>query len=165
MKKLLIVGTAVTLIAGSFATAFAQDNGKHRGHHGPHHLVYMFKTLDTDDSGTVSRAEFEKAGEGRLARADTDKDGALSAAEIDAHLQDRLSRMKERLLNRFDENKDGTISAAEMAAHREERFAKLDANSNGEIERKEIRKAMKEHHRKHGKHRGRGGPDDGGAPE
>lgn len=41
-----------------------------------------FKPMDTDNNGTVSKAEWMKAGHVRFAKADTDKDGVVTPWEF-----------------------------------------------------------------------------------
>ncbi len=67
----------------------------------------MFQKLDTDGSGTVSRAE-ARAGQGRLfARLDTDGDGTISRQEFQVMANKRFAT--------FDLDGDGEISLGEVA--------------------------------------------------
>ena len=73
----------------------------------------MFQKLDTDRSGTVSRAEV-RAGQGRMfARLDTDGDGTISRQEFQA--------MANRRFAKFDLDGDGEISLEEVAQAKSKR--------------------------------------------
>ena len=90
-------------------------------------------------AGGVALAQQAPAGvPQRHARADTDNDGRISQAEF---VQQRVQR-----LTASDANRDGTVTVEErqaaMQTRRAERnashFARLDADSNGAISRREF---------------------------
>jgi len=75
-----------------------------------------------------------------LKAADTDGDGVLSRAEIEAHsLAQLVKRTADRMERRFDFNRDGKVTLEEIERHRAKRFALLDANDDGQLDRREMR--------------------------
>ena len=95
-KTIILAAAAILgagLIAGSVA-AQGMAGGK------------MFKKLDTDGSGTVSRAEVH-AGQGRMfARLDIDADGTISREEFQA--------MADRRFAKIDLDGNGEITREEV---------------------------------------------------
>lgn len=54
------------------------------------HAEQMFKELDTDGNGTITRQEFDAATDAKFDRMDTNKDGTLSADEHRAAMQQHM---------------------------------------------------------------------------
>jgi Ca2+-binding EF-hand superfamily protein len=104
LSKTMILATVTALGAGlivSAAVAQGVAGGK------------MFQRLDTDGSGTVSRAEV-RAGQGRIfARLDSDGDGTISRQEFEV--------MANRRFAKFDLDGDGEISLDEVTQAKSKR--------------------------------------------
>lgn len=90
------------------------------------------------------------AGMDSLKAIDTDNDGTLSRAEIEAFVQKRMiERAADRMEKRLDVNGDGKITLDEIQKQKAKEFAALDRNDDGKLEGKELRAS---HHGKQGKH-------------
>lgn len=87
----------VFMLAGIFTTAqsFAQEGNQERQRQDPDK---MFKTLDTDADGKLSKEEVEKMQRGKLkedfAAIDTNKDSYLDKEELKAYREKRRSERK-----------------------------------------------------------------------
>jgi len=136
--------------------------GMHKGMHGG---KKMFKKLDADKDGIVTRQEAEDGRDKHFTKMDKDKDGIVSVAEIDGMIEKRLRRMQVRMrykmLAKLDSNGDGQIDKEEFDEKTQSMFERADANGDGEITRKEARKmhrgrGMKRYGYGHRKYRGHG---------
>ncbi|RIA46651.1 EF hand domain-containing protein [Hephaestia caeni] len=108
--------------------------------------------IDTDGSGTISRAEMLAAAEARFARRDANGDGQLSGDEMRAphkhrsHRGQRGHRGGHRghgdMLKHLDTNGDGVVTRAEAEAAGATRAAKhfdrIDANKDGRVDQAEV---------------------------
>lgn len=107
-----------------------------------------FRDADTDRSGTLSRAEVEKAIpylSQKFDGIDRNKDGQLSRAELAAwnktHRGGRQAKAAERFRH-ADADGDGAISRAEAAKHAPrlaKRFDQIDADRDGRLTQEELR--------------------------
>jgi len=100
-----------------------------------------FATLDTDNSGTLSRAEIAAAGAARFAALDTDSNGVVSAEELVAGAEGRAANRADKVIAHLDANDDGVLQPEEMtrAARQSARtMSHLDANDDGEISAEEF---------------------------
>ena len=66
-------------------------------------------------------------------RVDTDKSGGLTHAEFEKALNDTIKRFSKRAFKKVDSNKDGIVSSAEWKAHPPVAFDKADANKDGKL--------------------------------
>lgn len=147
-KKILIVSSAVALIAAS--AAIAQPHGM---------------SGDTNGDGNLTRAELNAALDTRFARADANGDGAIDESERTAMHAHRRARHAEGRGGRgrhgdrmalMDSNEDGVISRDEVTGRALERFDRMDSNSDGEIdaaEREQMRGRHRERHAERGANR------------
>ncbi|MBI2319174.1 MAG: EF-hand domain-containing protein [Betaproteobacteria bacterium] len=118
-------------------------------------LAEQFKRADADGSGTLSRAEAEKAMP-RLAQAfdaiDANRDGELAPDEIRAWFKAKRAERRSRgegMRGRFDQHfaaadadGDGALSRAEAEKGMPrvaKKFERLDADHDGRVTREEIR--------------------------
>jgi len=149
MKKLVLAAAlGGTLLAGAAMAAQTAPTAQPRAER---HM----NRLDTDNSGTVSRAEMLARAEARFAKRDKDGDGQLSAAELTRkHMRGhrRHHRGHGDMFKRFDANSDGVLTRDEMqqqaATRALKRFDRFDANKDGRVEQTEVaqlRAERKEH--------------------
>lgn len=144
----LIAAVALIAVASTAVIATAHDRGGRgegpREGRGP---AMLFERFDTDNDGSITKAEVEAAVAARFAEADANGDGQLSAEELAAAAEARrMERQAERqaaridrMIERMDENGDGTLSLEEMAAMPEARmFDRLDADEDGVITQAEV---------------------------
>ena len=157
---ILALGLALVAIPG----ASAGDAGKHAGKD-------MFKTMDADGDGKVTRAEHAAAAKSKFAEIDADQDGAIVAAEmVAAHSKaeasdtartgtaatpgaaDKTAAMdktakaemsSEEWIKKHDSNGDGKLSANEHALASDEKFKKLDTNNDGTLSEEECEAGAK----------------------
>ena len=102
--------------------------------------------IDADGDGFVTREEAKAHPrlEAQFDAVDADKDGRLDATEMKAHRVAMRAGMRERAEERWktaDTDGDGALSREEAQAsmpRMAERFDKMDANSDGRIERSEM---------------------------
>lgn len=100
-------------------------HGRRRGGHHPRGVEGMFKSMDTNEDGLISKEEFFAAP--RIAKLSEEK--------------------REKLFARFDRNGDGSISKQEMhelrkesREQREREFRELDLNNSGGLDFEEFSK-------------------------
>jgi len=107
----------------------------------------LFKKLDADSDGIVTREEAAKAKRKpvhMVKSLDTDKDGEVTGAEIDTWLAER----RKKYMDRYDVNDDGVINAADETARIEQRFARFDADKDGKVTKEEFKAVMGEWRKK-----------------
>ena len=133
----------------------------------------MFKKLDKNQDGVITKDEAQAAGAERIARSfdslDLDHDGMITQDELHAAHEARREEMKQQFAARFkqaDKNGDGFLSKDEAAAGMPRlaaRFDQLDTNKDGLVSPEEL--AASRHHFGKGPggwHRGpQGGPPQG----
>jgi Ca2+-binding EF-hand superfamily protein len=85
----------------------------------------MFKNLDANDDGTISKEEFANPHAKHFKQTDTDKNGSISLAEFEAKMTERAKSHAKRIFERLDANNDGAVDEAESAAHREHRYGRM----------------------------------------
>jgi hypothetical protein len=96
MKKLMILSGASALILAATAVIAAPGQGPMK--------------MDTDASGTITKAEAMAGADARFAKMDADGNSQLDAADMSARTKAHFNEM--------DADKNGSISEAEfMAAH------------------------------------------------
>jgi Ca2+-binding EF-hand superfamily protein len=139
MKKLVLAAAlGGTLFAGAAIAGQTAPTAQPRAER---HMT----RLDTDQSGTISRAELVAAAEARFARRDADGDGQLSAAEMTRkHMRGhrRHHRGHAGMFKRFDANGDGMLTRdeaqAQGAARALKRFDRIDGNHDGRVDQAEV---------------------------
>ncbi|XDB00166.1 EF-hand domain-containing protein [Sulfitobacter sp. LCG007] len=136
-KKLIVTGLAAVLVLGAPA-AMAREG------HGPFGPG-MFRLLDADKDGNLSREEMQARAKERFKEADTDGDGFLGREEVDAVARQRAAGMVEFMFTRMDTDKDSKLSEAELMARADDHdgFERFDSNGDGTISREEFREVRK----------------------
>ena len=112
----------------------------------------IFKMLDTNKDGRISKTEAEKAKRKMLARnfdlIDINKDGFIEKEELE-NLSNMVESARagmpnpELIINFIDTDKDGMISKTEASKAKKGRLAEnfdlIDQNKNGFIDMEELR--------------------------
>lgn len=132
MKNSVLIGAlAASIVLGGAMQGLAAPDSQ-----GPRH---SFETLDTNDDGQITQAEFDAHRAERFAKADTNSDGVLSRDELLARGQQRSERFADRMFQRLDENRDGAISLAEMSKGRGNGFFdRADSDGSGAVSKAEF---------------------------
>lgn len=93
MKKILLLSA---LVVGVFSVpAYADSHGD-----GEHKKGRVFKKLDANEDGTISRAEFDAMHEKRFEAMDADGNGEISKEEAKSHREQRREKRQERRENK-----------------------------------------------------------------
>lgn len=129
MLKLWIAG-GLALVAAGVALADGPRGG-------------MFKRVDGNGDGQLSRAEVMAFGEKRFARADANTDGNLTLEEVTKAMGKRDGARIAKRFQRLDTNGDGMIGQEEFRARGTQRFERLDADGDGMVSVDEARKARR----------------------
>jgi Ca2+-binding EF-hand superfamily protein len=140
MKRILIAAAVAAVAAIPLAGTLAERGSGHKG---------KFEQIDADKNGKIEKAEAQTFVDDKFAAADLNKDGKLSRAELEAAVSKRIAKQVDRRLKHMDANGDGMISIEEAHAKGEQRFAKMDKNSDGTLEKGEIRRKGNHHRGKH----------------
>ena len=144
--------TSILLACGLALIALPCAFADHMGEHSD----AMFKAMDTNGDGKVSRAEHAAGAVKMFTDADTNHDGMLTLAEMkaahakmktdkparagsasmndksttgDKAMKDDMSA--EEMFKMCDTNGDGQVSQAEHAAHADAMFTKMDTDGDG----------------------------------
>ncbi len=149
MKSIALM-TAAAIALAAAAPAMA-DSRKGMGERA------TFEEMDTNNDGSLSKAEMTAQIDARFAKMDTNGDGALTAEELVAQApedkKERFAKRAEKMIKRHDENGDGKLSKDEMPRRNIDRmFSKVDADENGAISKAEF-DAMKD--KRKGKRKGK----------
>lgn len=151
-KARLLIASGIALTLGTtlyMGTGFAHSDKGHGHHKGKHHdhAEKLFETFDTDQDGTVTRAEVEQVRADYFERFDKNDDGNLSLEEYEALW---LEAMRERMVDRFqklDNDGDGSVTTEEFGEFSTKLFSRMDRDEDGEITRDEI--SPRYHHKGH----------------
>jgi len=105
----------------------------------PSHFMKLFDGNDHD--GIVTRAEFNAVMKKNYQTMDTDNNGKVSLAEFKKYHAERRKSHQQAKLNHIDQDKNGFISRQEFTAsaikRAEQRFNRLDKNQDGQISTQE----------------------------
>ncbi len=104
MKKILMLSVLVlgiSVAAPAFAEKGDMQGGGRHGKGGG-----MFKKLDADADGFISRAEFDAMHEEMFKKMDVDGDGKVSKDEAKAHHEARREKWKEHKDKRQERRKE-----------------------------------------------------------
>lgn len=156
----MLLACGLTLFAASVARANQTPEHKSEA---------MFKSMDTDANGQVSRAEHVAGARKMFTEMDADRDGTVTAVEMTtAHGQKVKSELPRQsalpakgdkplksdlpanddkssvaMIKLHDQNADGRLTSAEHDAGCEKMFAKMDKNSDGWLSQAECTEGQK----------------------
>lgn len=145
--KALHTGLVVAALTLGGLVAISATAGNRGGWEGRGDRV---KAMDTDGSGTLTRAEVDAFALAHAAGMDQNKDGAVTVAEMKAYREAQRAKREAERLARMDTNRDGKVSVDEIAELRSGWFMKRDADGNGELSAEEL--AHRGHRGKRGHH-------------
>ncbi|WP_319531001.1 EF-hand domain-containing protein [uncultured Cohaesibacter sp.] len=165
MKNLSKFALAVALIGGVSATALTVDTASARGfEQGPkmgHGFMGkgmmgpggggLFKALDADKDGTLTKEELTSGLEAKIKDNDVDGDNAITLEEFKTEWQKITQQAMVRAFQRMDRDGSGKVTLEEINEPATMMFERMDRNNDGKIDKTDrpSRKFM-------GK---RGGPD------
>lgn len=98
MKKIIMTLCTTALISGSACVALASEYERHGDDMPPpprEHMKKMYKNMDSNGDGIVSKSEFIAHTESRFEKMDADKDGNLTKEEMREHHKERREKMQE----------------------------------------------------------------------
>jgi Ca2+-binding EF-hand superfamily protein len=97
-----------------------------------------FQRLDTNKDGKLAPEELAVVVKKREWVIDANGDKQVSAAEIEAAMQKRLEKRRDRIMALMDSNKDGVVAEAEMDQVLNDMFDKADTDDDGSVSLAEI---------------------------
>jgi len=102
-----------------------------------HSADAMFKSMDTDGDGRVSRVEHAASAKKMFDEMDANHDGIVTAAEMTAYHEMKTNKPAKdgmssaEKIKAMDTNGDGQLSQAEHEAGADAMFTKMDTNNDG----------------------------------
>lgn len=107
----------------------------------------LFKRMDANGDGSVSKAEFDEFNTRRFKELDADNDGKVTREEMDARVNKAMKYGLRHFEERFssaDTNRDGVLDRVEAQAMpvMEVFFDQVDTNHDGKVTREEYFAAM-----------------------
>lgn len=107
MKKLILVSTALIMAAAT--PAFARMSKDSTDHHAM--ADAMFKKIDMDNDGMISREEHDAFANKMFTEADTNSDGKLSKEEMSAYKTKEMADMKSGMGMRVKTSQDAKTNS------------------------------------------------------
>jgi Ca2+-binding EF-hand superfamily protein len=137
-----IVIVATTAILGMFVVG-AQANEPYFPR-----AERSFQRLDVNKDGKLVPEELAVVIKKREWVIDANGDKQVSAVEIEAAMQKRLEKRRDRIMALMDGNKDGVITEAEMDQVLNDMFDKADTDDDGSVSLAEIQNFKRSQWRK-----------------
>lgn len=128
-EGIVVLGVCMVGAAGA---ALANEPGIPRGDK-------IFKLVDTDHNGKISREEIMPRTARRFLKVDANADGTVSSAEIDGWLTQLQERRKGRILDRMDTDRNGDVTRQELNQFIEALFKEADSDQDGGVSLDEAR--------------------------
>lgn len=149
MKKIIGFLMATPLVL-TVMGVHAEPEGYRGSELGPNQMQMedaLFKRMDANGDGLVSRAEFDEFNARRFKELDADNDGKVTREEMDARVNKAMKYGLRHFEERFssaDTNHDGVLDRVEAQAMpvMEVFFDKVDTNHDGKVTREEYFAAM-----------------------
>jgi Ca2+-binding EF-hand superfamily protein len=143
MKKganFLAIVSCFTLGFSSAHADFPGQDGATAGQPGDK----MFKEMDSDGDGAISRAEYDVFHANRFKEMDTNGDGKITRDEVKAERNKLLKNSRDRRFEAADANHDGVLTREETKKIPMlfRYFDEMDANHDGKVTREEMNIAM-----------------------
>jgi len=152
------------LMRGRSATDEGMFGMRRGGRHGMMRGLGFLRQADADKDGVVTKDEVAALADRSFARMDWNKDGVVDQADRDALRKEMADYAVKRMAHRMGAGPDGKVTREQFQAKAAERFARLDADKDGTLTRRELPGRS---HGMRGWHHGSGphgkGPHRGGA--
>lgn len=144
MNKLSFLVIAAGL---SFASAASADHPGHGGHCMMHKKGGYFTDADTNNDGSIDKAEAQAFHEQRFDEMDVNHDGKLDHDEISAGMRRDRHAMGTRGFMGADKDNDGTLdkTEAEQLPRVHQHFDEIDVDKDGTVSRDEVHNYMRDH--------------------
>ncbi len=111
MKKIIILRAAVLAVAIATPALAAMDDGKKSGHM-QDKADYMFKRVDTNGDGKITKTEHDAFANKMFTDADTNKDGSISMEEMRAHKKKEWEEHKAMHKDMHEDDNDANTGTA-----------------------------------------------------
>lgn len=94
MKKTLLYTAVAALTLGSVTPAIAYDKSRDGHYKGEYHRDKVFKKMDANSDGIITKSEFSLEAEKRFAKMDINGNGEITRDEVKAHRANMKEKQK-----------------------------------------------------------------------